>query len=97
MFHGMGVMLLATTVSTYHTYVGQLFHCLLSSQASCGHVISTYKPSSTAVVPTPESFFEGAVATDSDMVFSVPSIIEVGFFCSRKENDNSYSKVDVVD
>lgn len=97
MFHGMGIMLLATTVRTYYTYADQPFHYILFSQASCGHIISTYKPSSPAIVPTPESFFEGAVATNSDMIFSVPSIIEVGFCLLVKESDNTYSTIDVVD
>ncbi|KAJ3528018.1 hypothetical protein NM688_g8049 [Phlebia brevispora] len=57
MFHGMGVLQLATT-------------------ASCGLVISAFKPSSPAVIATPVNVFDEAKATNSDMICSVPSIIE---------------------
>ncbi|KAF8890512.1 hypothetical protein CPB84DRAFT_1784727 [Gymnopilus junonius] len=44
--------------------------------AACGHVGSSFKPKSPAQFPTPQLHFESAVATKSDVVFSVPVVVE---------------------
>ncbi|KAF9471438.1 acetyl-CoA synthetase-like protein [Pholiota conissans] len=44
--------------------------------ASCGLVVSAFEPKSPAQIPTPENLFQGAVGTESDIIFCVPAIIE---------------------
>ncbi|KAJ3540826.1 hypothetical protein NM688_g6172 [Phlebia brevispora] len=66
---------------TMACHVLPMFHGMGMMQvaltASCGAVISTFKPSSPAVVPTPFNVFDEAKATASEMIFSVPALIEV--------------------
>ncbi|KAJ7087037.1 hypothetical protein C8R43DRAFT_939403, partial [Mycena crocata] len=44
--------------------------------ASCGLVLSAFEPKAIPTIPTPESLFHAARATDSDIIFCVPSFIE---------------------
>ncbi|KAJ7185924.1 hypothetical protein C8R46DRAFT_388493 [Mycena filopes] len=44
--------------------------------ASCGLVLSGFEPKSPPTIPTPENLFRAAKATDSDIIFCVPSFIE---------------------
>ncbi|KAK6966634.1 acetyl-CoA synthetase-like protein [Favolaschia claudopus] len=44
--------------------------------ASCGLVLATCPPTPIPPVPTPHSLIEGAKATNSDIIFCVPSFIE---------------------
>ncbi|KAF4618234.1 hypothetical protein D9613_011556 [Agrocybe pediades] len=44
--------------------------------ASTGHIISVFEPTSPAIAPTPKNHFEAAVLCNSDIIFSVPAIIE---------------------
>ncbi|KAJ7083262.1 hypothetical protein C8R44DRAFT_822628 [Mycena epipterygia] len=44
--------------------------------ASCGLVISAFEPKIIPTIPTPDSLFHAAKATDSDIIFCVPSFIE---------------------
>ncbi|KAH9841056.1 uncharacterized protein C8Q71DRAFT_436612 [Rhodofomes roseus] len=44
--------------------------------ASSGLVVSSFEPKSPAPVPTPDALFVAAKATESDIVFCVPSFIE---------------------
>lgn len=52
-------------------------HLLHWIKASCGLVVSSLEPKSPAPVPTPDALFKAAKATSSDIVFCVPSFIEV--------------------
>ena len=40
-------------------------------------VLGVYKPSSPPVIPTPESYLEEALATNSSIIYCVPSFVEV--------------------
>ncbi|KAF8968163.1 hypothetical protein BDZ97DRAFT_1655638 [Flammula alnicola] len=44
--------------------------------ASCGLIISAFEPKCPAQIPTPDNLFQAAVATNSDIIFCVPAIIE---------------------
>ncbi|KAJ6472708.1 hypothetical protein C8R47DRAFT_1295530, partial [Mycena vitilis] len=44
--------------------------------ASCGSVLSAFEPASPPTIPTPENLFHAAKATNTDVVFCVPSFIE---------------------
>ena len=46
-------------------------------QAACGVVLSVFKPTFPAIIPTPKNVFEGAVATHTDILAGVPAFIEV--------------------
>ncbi|KAL6306740.1 hypothetical protein BKA93DRAFT_894740 [Sparassis latifolia] len=48
----------------------------LSWTASCGLVASTFEPKSPSPVPTLDALFKDAKATNSDIIFCVPSFIE---------------------
>lgn len=43
---------------------------------SCGLIVSAFEPKTPAPMPTPDGLFKAAKATDSDVIFCVPSIIE---------------------
>ncbi|KAF8990609.1 hypothetical protein BDQ17DRAFT_1433645 [Cyathus striatus] len=60
------------TMPMYHG-MGVLQTCWT---ASSGSVLSAFEPRSPAVVPTPDGLFKAAVATNSDIIFCVPSFIE---------------------
>jgi hypothetical protein len=49
-------------------------------KAACGLVLSAFEPKSPPTIPTPENHFRAAKATGSDIIFCVPSFIEVCFF-----------------
>ncbi|OBZ73545.1 hypothetical protein A0H81_05885 [Grifola frondosa] len=44
--------------------------------ASCGLVVSSFEPKSPTPVPNPDALFVAAKATNSDIIFCVPSFIE---------------------
>ncbi|EIW79977.1 acetyl-CoA synthetase-like protein [Coniophora puteana RWD-64-598 SS2] len=44
--------------------------------AACGIVISAFEPAFPSTLPTPDNLYVAAKATDSDVIFCVPSIIE---------------------
>ncbi|KAJ7655842.1 hypothetical protein DFH06DRAFT_992336 [Mycena polygramma] len=44
--------------------------------AACGSVLSAFEPASPPTIPTPENLFHAAKATNTDVVFCVPSFIE---------------------
>ncbi|KAJ7449028.1 hypothetical protein B0H11DRAFT_2079248 [Mycena galericulata] len=44
--------------------------------ASCGMVLSAFEPKAIPTIPTPDSLFFAAKATESDIIFCVPSFIE---------------------
>ncbi|PPR02158.1 hypothetical protein CVT26_012119 [Gymnopilus dilepis] len=67
-----GVVFSLHTMPMYHG-MGILQLCWTPS---CGLVISAFEPSSPAHVPTPQSHFQAAIATNSDIIFCVPAIIE---------------------
>lgn len=46
-------------------------------QATCGAILATFRPQSPAIIPSPNTVFDGIVATKSDVAFGVPSFIEV--------------------
>lgn len=48
-----------------------------TSQPATGLTIATFKPKIPATLPTGEAVIEGAIITKSDIVFSVPSFVEV--------------------
>ena len=51
--------------------------CIKLPQVVSGMVIGIYKPTSPPVVPTPENYLEGIVATKSTVLLCVPSFVEV--------------------
>jgi len=46
-------------------------------QAACGVVMSVFKPTFPAIIPTSKNVFDGAVATHTDILAGVPAFIEV--------------------
>ncbi|KAH9931804.1 uncharacterized protein B0H18DRAFT_1093226 [Fomitopsis serialis] len=64
----------------FSMHVVPMFHstalAMMSWVASCGIVLSAFEPRSPAPVPNPDTHFLAAKATESDIIFSVPSIIE---------------------
>ncbi|KAJ6583069.1 hypothetical protein DFH09DRAFT_978909 [Mycena vulgaris] len=44
--------------------------------AACGLVLSGFEPKAIPTIPTPENLFNAAKATNSDIIFCVPSFIE---------------------
>ncbi|KAJ7448015.1 hypothetical protein FB451DRAFT_1289566 [Mycena latifolia] len=44
--------------------------------ASCGLVLSGFEPKAIPTIPTPETLFHAAKASESDIIFCVPSFIE---------------------
>lgn len=46
-------------------------------QSLAGVTISAFEPKSPVPVPTPDALFKAAVATNSDIIFCVPTFIEV--------------------
>ena len=40
-------------------------------------VLSVFKPTFPAIIPTPKNVFEGAVATYTDVLAGVPAFVEV--------------------
>ncbi|KAF8200278.1 hypothetical protein BJ912DRAFT_1020035 [Pholiota molesta] len=69
---------LTNQVFSLHTapmYHGMgVFQCCWT--ASSGLVVSAFEPKSPAQIPTPDNLFQAAVATSSDIILCVPSIIE---------------------
>ena len=49
-------------------------------QPSSGLVVATFRPKIPATLPAAEAVIEGAIITKSDIVFSVPSFVEVNEF-----------------
>ncbi|EGO29034.1 hypothetical protein SERLADRAFT_444920 [Serpula lacrymans var. lacrymans S7.9] len=47
--------------------------------AATGVIITVFEPKSPAIVPTPEVVFKHAVDTNSDLIFCVPSFVEVWY------------------
>ncbi len=43
-------------------------------------VLSTFEPKSPAQIPTPDSVFEAAATTQTDILFCVPATVEVSIF-----------------
>ncbi len=43
-------------------------------------VLSTFGPKSPAQIPTPDSVFEAAATTQTDILFCVPATVEVSIF-----------------
>lgn len=39
--------------------------------------MTAFKPKSPAMIPTPDSVFKDAIATKSDIIYCVPSFVEV--------------------
>jgi len=54
-----------------------MLSCIKLPQVVPGMIMGIYKPMSPPVVPTPESYLEGIVATKSDTLFCVPYFVEV--------------------
>ncbi|PSR72124.1 hypothetical protein PHLCEN_2v12004 [Hermanssonia centrifuga] len=83
------VVLLATTGYSEINLTGvvmgchalPMFHGLgilqIGTAASCGIVVSTFKPISPAIFPTPANVFEESKATASDMICCIPAFIEL--------------------
>ena len=49
-------------------------------QTASGVVMSVFKPTAPAIMPSPKNVFEGAMATSTDIVACVPAFIEVRYF-----------------
>ncbi|KAF9552954.1 acetyl-CoA synthetase-like protein [Agrocybe pediades] len=68
------------TGTIWSLHVMPMFHGMgimqLCLTASTGHILSVFEPASTAIAPTPKNHFEAAFLCKSDIVFSVPAIIE---------------------
>ncbi|KAJ3558403.1 hypothetical protein NM688_g950 [Phlebia brevispora] len=66
---------------TMACHVLPMFHAMgviqVAVTASCGSVLAAFKPSSPATVPTPFNVFDEAKAIGSEMIFSVPALIEI--------------------
>lgn len=74
MFHGMGMMLTTWTVCRSM----QCLHMFQwSFKAASGLVITAFKPKSPATAPLPDAVIQSAAASRSDIVFCVPSFVEV--------------------
>lgn len=74
MFHGMGLSLIIWTVSSIW-----LVTCTISRlcQAATGLVLTVFRPQIPAQMPTADAVIEGSFHTESDIIFSVPSFLEV--------------------
>lgn len=75
MFHGLGMIMPGWTVSIVQHRFGRVFSVLV--KGSVGLVLSVFKPQIPPQVPTPESVMQGAIDTASDLIFCVPSFVEV--------------------
>ncbi|KZT01340.1 acetyl-CoA synthetase-like protein [Laetiporus sulphureus 93-53] len=68
------------TDQVFSLHVMPMYHGMgilqLCWTASSGLVISSFEPKSPAPVPTPDALFTAAKATNSDIIFCVPSFIE---------------------
>ena len=85
MFHGMGIMQIGWTVRPHNTEIFWRLavpDCFVSYQAFSGLVLTVFKPKVPAVAPSPESVMKGAMDTNSDFIFCVPSFVEVGVLSS---------------
>ncbi|KAH9840963.1 uncharacterized protein C8Q71DRAFT_854811 [Rhodofomes roseus] len=64
----------------FSMHVMPMFHgmgvCLVGWAASCGLVLSAFRPQTPPPPPSPEAHFRSAHATESDIIFAVPAIIE---------------------
>ena len=52
-------------------------------KAAVGLVVTAFKPQTPAITPTPELVLQGSLLTHSDIVFCVPSFVEVSSFIDR--------------
>ncbi|TFY82198.1 hypothetical protein EWM64_g1812 [Hericium alpestre] len=50
--------------------------CIMTWTISCGIVVACFKPASSPIVPTPENYLEGFLATKSNLLFCPPSFVE---------------------
>lgn len=75
MFHGMGIAQTGWAVSFSSSYSMSLTEC--SPETMCGLVVTAFKPQSPAVSLTPDLVIQGAINTASDVMFCVPSFVEV--------------------
>jgi hypothetical protein len=76
MFHGMGIAQVGWTVSWALADKAWL-PLTPATQATAGLVITAFKPQTPAVAPTADLVLKGAIDTSSDIVFCVPSFVEV--------------------
>ena len=53
--------------------------------ASTGLHLTSFRPKVPATLPSPDAVFQGAFDTKSDIIFCVPSFVEVCFDSSRVE------------
>lgn len=74
MFHGMGMMQTGWTVSAIFPPCNRILNDL---QAASGLVLTTFKPQSPAMTPMPDAVFHAAINSDTDVIFCVPTFIEV--------------------
>ena len=82
MFHGMGMMQTAWTVS-FELIKFQLFLGADQNyvwQAMSGLVVSAFEPRAPAIVAEPDNVIKASMNTKSDIIFVVPSFIEVSSF-----------------
>lgn len=77
MFHGMGIMQTAWTVRENVTIMRYLAQHFYVSKAMSGIVLSVFQPRSPAIISEPDSVMKASMATRSDIIFCVPSFVEV--------------------
>ncbi|KAJ6458386.1 hypothetical protein C8R47DRAFT_1203181 [Mycena vitilis] len=74
MYHGMGILQTFWTASLDLSIMLAISY--ISSKATSGYLISAFEPTSPPTLPTPDGIFHSAKATESDIIFCVPSFIE---------------------
>jgi hypothetical protein len=53
---------------------------LTAQTGSTGMMLTSFKPKIPATLPSPDTVMKGAIDTKSDILFCVPSFVEVGNF-----------------
>ncbi|PBK96038.1 acetyl-CoA synthetase-like protein [Armillaria gallica] len=75
-------------------HVMPMYHGLGVTQlcwaASSGLVVGVFEPKTPAILPTPDKLFASAKATSSDLIFCVPSFVEV---CHATRDFVAYAKL----
>ncbi len=77
MYHALGIAQVHVAVSRDSPHKISLLIDLVSSQASCGVILATFRPQFPAIIPSSDKVFEDVVATKTDISLSVPTFLEV--------------------
>lgn len=85
MYHGMGIAQTGWSVSILTMLEIPVAECSIA-QATAGLVVTAFKPQVPAVAPTPDLVLQSAIDSMSDIIFCVPSFVEVRYtYCQTDQ------------